>query len=924
MYEERAAHTSGPFPFGTLTTGAPRRRFDLTSSRPPLESGFDEFTEALADRYRIEREIGAGGMAVVYLAEDLKHARRVAIKVLREDYFTSTGASRFLREIGIAAQLQHPNILPLLDSGEAAGLLYYVMPFVDGESLRQRLAREQMLTLSDASRVLREVADALSHAHAHGVVHRDIKPDNVMMSGRHALVTDFGVARALSAATGMHERTSVGIALGTPAYMAPEQVAADPDIDHRADIYALGVMGYELLTGRTPFAGLPPQQVLAAHIATAPLPLDSHRADVPSTLTHIVMKCLEKRPADRWQSADALLAQLESAATLSGETAPLPTRARPAMPVFRRPIVLAGLALATLSVAGRVVKALVTRSGPGGNDAPIIIGNTTQITAEDGLEIQPALSPDGNTVAYAAGNSIRMRIYLRSVRGGRIQQLSDDSTSVEMQPQWSPDGSQLLYLTGGGVQVASALGGESRTAVARTTHDSVMSATWAPDGKRIAFAQRDSLFELTLTGGAIRLIGTVGELHSCTWSAARDLIACVSGNVLHVIPGTGFGNIAPSAIVVFHASGSAPHPLTDKTATNQSPIWSADGEILFFVSDRQGTRDVYSIPVTADGAARGDFQRVTTGLGARSITLSANGNRLGYAVYRDQANVWSARIPTSPATATPPLKPLTSGNQVIEAMRVSSDGNWLIFDSNIQGHAEIYRTRLGGGSPERLTNGNDENYRGDLSPDGKELAYQSWRTGNRDIFVQSLDGASTPTQVTATPGTQEAGAGWSPDGGALAYVDLAGVHGLYVIRRDASGHWGRPVQRGTTGAGSPNWSADGKSIAVADGGGIRIAHIDSTPSTVIYTPRPGSDDPVAEQVVWRRGGSVFYFKSHDAAGRAMFWTIPAVGGRPHLLLRLDDLTHPSNRPDFAVDAERLYFAIQDRQSDIWVAELTHK
>ncbi|MEO5816103.1 MAG: protein kinase [Gemmatimonadaceae bacterium] len=887
-----------------------------------MASGTDEFSDALADRYRIEREIGAGGMAVVYLAEDLKHGRRVAIKVLREDRFTSTGAMRFLREIGIAAQLQHPNILPLLDSGEAAGLLYYVMPFVDGESLRQRLARLHTLPPGEASRVLREVADALSHAHAHGVVHRDIKPDNVMMSGRHALVTDFGVARAISAATGIHERTSVGIALGTPAYMAPEQVAADPDIDHRADLYALGVMGYELLAGRTPFSNMPPQQVLAAHVATVPESLDTICPDVPETLTRIVMKCLEKRPDDRWQTADELLAQLESVATTSGETAPLSARSPVAPNAFRRPVVVGGLALATLVASVLIVKAVGARKG---SDAPsIVIGTTTQFTADDGLEIQPALSPDGNTVAYAAGNSVRMRIFVRPVRGGRSVALSDDSTSVEMQPQWSPDGSQLLYLSRGGVQVAPALGGESRTVVARTTRDSVVSATWSPDGKQVAFARGDSLYELPIAGGAPRLVGKVGELHSCAWSAVGDLIACVSGNVLHVIPGTNFGNIAPSAIVVFHATGGAPRPITDKTAMNQSPIWSADGRTLYFVSDRQGARDIYSLPIGADGSASGGAQRLTTGLGARSITLAANGNRLGYAVYRDQANVWTARIPTTSSATMPPLKPLTSGNQVIEAMRVSRDGNWLLFDSNLRGHAEIYRVRLSGGAPERLTDGKDDNYRADLAPNGKEIAYQSWRTGNRDLFVQAVDGASSSAQITATPGAQEAGAIWSPDGRALTFSDLAGVHGLYVVRRDASGTWGKPVQRGVAGPGSSDWSPDSRSIASVYNGVITIVGADSGTSHIAYAPRAGTDDPLAEQVVWRRDGSEFYFKSHDAAGRAMFWTIPTTGGRPHLLLQLDDLTHPSNRPDFAVDAERLYFVIQDRQSDVWIAELTHK
>jgi len=196
---------------------------------------------SLADRYRLERELGHGGMATVYLAEDLRHHRQVAVKVLRPDLAATLGPERFLREIEVAARLHHPHILPLYDSGDAGGFLFYVMPYEPGQSLRERLDREKELPIRDVVRLLHDVVDALAHAHQSGLVHRDIKPENVLLSGRHALVTDFGVAKAVSEATGRQKLTTIGVALGTPAYMAPEQAAADPHIDHRADIYAVGV-----------------------------------------------------------------------------------------------------------------------------------------------------------------------------------------------------------------------------------------------------------------------------------------------------------------------------------------------------------------------------------------------------------------------------------------------------------------------------------------------------------------------------------------------------------------------------------------------------------------------------------------------------------------------------------------------------------
>ena len=285
----------------------------------------DSLRDALAGRYTLERELGAGGMATVYLAHDLRHDRKVALKLLREDLSASLGKERFLREIKVAAALQHPHILPLYDSGAADNLLYYVMPYVDGPSLRDKLAKEGELPIAEAARILRDVADALTEAHRHGVVHRDLKPENVMLRGRHALVMDFGVAKALSEATGRQSLTTVGVALGTPTYMAPEQAVADPHVDHRADIYAFGVVAYELLAGRPPFTGATPQQVLAAHVTAAPEPVTTYRA-VPPPLAALVMRCLEKRPADRWQSAEELVPQLEALMTPSGGITPTATQ----------------------------------------------------------------------------------------------------------------------------------------------------------------------------------------------------------------------------------------------------------------------------------------------------------------------------------------------------------------------------------------------------------------------------------------------------------------------------------------------------------------------------------------------------------------------------------------------------------------------
>jgi len=290
--------------------------------------------EGLGGTYKLEREVGRGGMATVFLAHDIKHDRSVAIKVLHPEVAAALGAERFLREIRIAAHLQHPHILTLIDSGEiprqdgmGPSLLYYVMPYVEGETLRERLTREGRLSPTDMARILQEVLDALTHAHGMGIVHRDIKPENIMLSGRHALVMDFGVAKAASVAAATNTvsgttLTALGLAIGTPAYMAPEQATGQADVDTRADLYAVGVVAYEMLTGQPPFTGTTPQAILVAHITEAVPPITALRPDLAAPLAMAVMRCLEKEPGARWQSAEELRAHVEAFTTPgSGVTA---------------------------------------------------------------------------------------------------------------------------------------------------------------------------------------------------------------------------------------------------------------------------------------------------------------------------------------------------------------------------------------------------------------------------------------------------------------------------------------------------------------------------------------------------------------------------------------------------------------------------
>jgi eukaryotic-like serine/threonine-protein kinase len=326
---------------------------------------FAELNATLPSHYIVDSELGRGGMALVYLARDTRHERFVALKTLRPEIAIALGRERFLREIKLAARLQHPNILPVYDSGDAGGTLYYVMPFVEGESLRDRLDREPQLPVDDALQIAKEVAEALAYAHDHDVVHRDIKPENIMLSGGHAIVTDFGIARAVSAAGG-DKLTQTGLAIGTPAYMPPEQASGSGQVDRRSDIYSLACVLYETLAGQPPFTGPTAQAIMARHSLDAVPRLKIVRDAIPDDLETVIERALEKVPADRYQSSGEFAKALTRAST--GQVSRVTAARRPATKLGRRPLTV-GIGLGALAVVVGVWLLFARHGRTGGSSA---------------------------------------------------------------------------------------------------------------------------------------------------------------------------------------------------------------------------------------------------------------------------------------------------------------------------------------------------------------------------------------------------------------------------------------------------------------------------------------------------------------------------------------------------------------------------
>jgi serine/threonine-protein kinase len=449
-------------------------------------------TAALLGRYAIERELGRGGMATVFLAHDVRHDRKVALKVLRPELAAVIGGERFLREIRTTANLQHPHILPLHDSGEADGFLYYVMPYVEGESLRDWLNRELQLPIEDALRIATQVAAALAYAHKHGVIHRDIKPENILLTSGAAVVADFGIARALTEA-GAGRLTETGLSLGTPQYMSPEQATADRELDGRSDIYALGCVLYEMLAGEPPYTGPTAQSIIAKVLTESPRRIRTTRATVPGHIDAAITKAMAKLPADRFRTADefanalASPGRMEETQAIGSDSAGESRGSR----LERRHLLASG---GVLLLALAIALAGWLRS-PLQSPEPVVrvaltLPEDARLETREGSPL--AFSPDGTALVYSSGRQLFLR------RLDQIDPVPLRNTERGAQPFFSPDGQNVGFFADGSLKRVALTGGQ---AVTLAPASELMGATWGPDDT-IVFSATGGLFRVPASGGA--------------------------------------------------------------------------------------------------------------------------------------------------------------------------------------------------------------------------------------------------------------------------------------------------------------------------------------------------------------------------------------------------------------------------------------
>jgi eukaryotic-like serine/threonine-protein kinase len=848
----------------------------------------------LADRYQIERELGAGGMATVYLAQDLRHDRKVALKVLRPELAAVIGAERFLAEIKTTAHLQHPHILPLHDSGEADGTVFYVMPFVEGESLRDRIQQEHELPVEDAVRIATEVLDALEYAHGQGVIHRDIKPENILLHGGHALVADFGIALAASRSEGATRLTETGMSLGTPAYMAPEQAMGERALTPRADIYALGCVLYEMLSGEPPFMGPTAQAIIARVMTEEPRALTLHRHTIPPHVEAAVRKALEKLPADRFATAKEFAAALRDPGFTTAFTAArtqaavAPSRQRRALAIA--PWAVAGAALVVAAVA-------LFRPRPA---APVIRYGLALPPSETPVPSLPIIpSPDGSQLLFvgrqtgaaaqtganplSAGPSLLTTLASNSQLWLKARDAYSATPIPGTQLAWnatfSPDGQWVAFVQSSQLKKVGVSGG-SPSALGDSAAPNWPGIAWLDDGtivyiglgarslRRVPALGGPSSVVLQTDAQGIQLPRPLPHARGVLYEQCSD-VSCASGDLWvldlrsgephRLIPGAMMAQYLPTGHLLYvRPDGAAfavpfevgslkltgqPVALLDSIATDPGyPLLavSRSGTLVMRTGSGLGAGNRYQMVwVDRSGNATpidmgGPLQIDPYG-GNPGWALAPDGRRLAIGLLTAAGgDIWVKDLPSGP------LSRVTFDSAPDLRPRWMPGGRALTFVAVRDGAYELHRVNADGTGDEQVV-ARDSGliFEGAASPDGRWIVARI-RGGlghqGRDI-VGFHQGDSVPVPIVASPAFDENAFALSPDGRWIVYEsDETGRREVYV-RPFPHADSGK-MQVSTDGGYAPLWARSGRELFYVDAQRrMMVAAFTPGPEPRVGTPR---------------------------------------------------------------------------------------
>jgi serine/threonine-protein kinase len=816
-----------------------------------LSDAVQRLSSALADRYVIERELGAGGMATVYLAHDVRHDRKVALKVLRPELSAILGGERFLAEIKTTANLQHPHILSLFDSGEADGLVYYVMPYVEGESLRDRLTREKQLPVEDAVRIAREVADALEYAHGHGIVHRDIKPENILLHGGHAMVADFGIALAASRSDGGSRMTETGMSLGTPHYMSPEQSMGEREITPKADIYALGCVLYEMLTAEPPFVGATAQAIIARVMTEEPRSLTLQRRTIPPHVEAAVLTALAKLPADRFATAAQFSEALGRTDFALPATRALPARA--AAKARRWPL-LAVSSVALVATAAAAWGWLRVRPFVPEPVARFSVPLPAAASSFNVGGITIAMSPDGSRIAYIGRDDHGVvQLYRRSL--DQIEPAPIPGTRGASQPFFSPDGQWLGFLVQNKLQKVALAGGPPLTIC--NVDSGFGGAAWG-SGDIIVLATNPGLRQVPGAGGEPTAVtrldsarGDVSHLWPDFLPDGKTVLFTIRGR--DGVDRLAAAKLAGGAVTRFTQAGSNPHYVT----TGHVTLANSDGTIISVPFDARrvaiagaAVPVAEAVPVGGGGVAKmgvsrsGSFAYAGGSAGARSIVLvdrhgvaqaittelreyasprvSPDGRRIAVDLSeRNGSKLWIWDI------AQKTLTPLAFDNSAIRPIW-TPDGRRLAYTRNDVG--DIFQVAADGSAPPESLLGMPGRQLADAwTPDGRTLFYHenNAATTRNDIMYVSLDSARVRHVFLQTP-ADEFGPVVTPDGRWVAYTSDESSRAEVYVRSFPEP--GGKVQVSLDGGDEARWSRDGRELFYRSGDRLMAAEVQSRPT----------------------------------------------------------------------------------------------
>ncbi len=801
-------------------------------------------SSAVSDRYLIERELGRGGMATVYLAQDRRHDRLVALKVLKPELAAVLGAERFVQEIKTTAALQHPHILPLFDSGTADGFLYYVMPYIQGETLRGKLDRETQLGIEESVRITTNVADALDYAHRHGVIHRDIKPENILLHDGRPMVADFGIALALSAAAG-GRMTETGMSLGTPHYMSPEQATADKEISGRSDIYSLGSVLYEMLTGNPPHTGSSAQQIIMKIVTEEAAPVTKLRRAVPPNVAAAVARALEKLPADRFDSA-------QSFARALNDRAYRPARATARWSV--RTIVLTGAvtlacALAVVAVSAAWVN---RRAAPDPSPGRVQFVVTAKGAAEPVYTLTwPAVvSPDGRAIVYAgaAGNGT-YQYYLRDA--GQLDSHAIPGTIEASLPTFSPDGRWVAFQAQDGRVKKARLDGSAPIALAEYHQGNGMA--WSPRGVIVLGAGSKwlGLSRMSENGGALAPLTTPDSAHA-GWHIWPVVLAdgrTIVFSVWNSMDPTQGSELAFTSLddPVVHLTGL--HALRALGASGEYLVYiAADGVVMatrFNFRNRHAVGSsvalIDSIPVCP--VCNGDA----------AVSLSAGGALAYMRGGPRRRLVWVNRDGTE-TNAGPDAA-------LILTPRISPDGSRIAAEIDAAGRKDIWVYQIATRTMTRITTDGD-NSAPAWGADGRSILFLSARAGRTAFVRQPLDASADAAPILSGIEGLEWGAALSPDERHVIRQSSTGAT-ISLVTAAVGGDSQRTFVSGNYNAWGARFSPSGRSVAYAsDESGRTEVYIRSFPGpgVRVQVSAGGGSEPV-----WSRDGLRLYY----AAGNQM-------------------------------------------------------